>query len=422
MTVSERERIAHVLRRLSMGVQPDLVGSLSSVDGAIARALDPDPGPGADPPVLSAGRPSVMPSVRNELARMGEAYSWWFGRMAASDGMLAERLVWFWTDHFAIGMQKVRSADLVWAYHATIRKYATGSFADLLTAVAKSGAMLVYLDGIRNSVQQRNENFGREVMELHTLGRDQYTQADVVAAARSFSGWVPKLPYLPQTERFAPPGTPEFASYLLGVRHDSATKTLLGKTGEFDLDGALDVILSQPAAAGFVATKLFRALVGLAPDAATVDSLAAAFRKDWSITALVHAIVETPAFRSDAAVRTLVRSPLEKLVGIMQATRTRAVAVRPALVALHTLGYLPFFAPNPAGYPAGNALLGPQQLVHAFDLATATSGVVDGSAADVLARFGVFDVTSDTRDAIDHASSAQQRTLLALGSPEFCVR
>lgn len=407
-----------------MGVHPELAASMASASGAVTRALDVT-GPVAVPPGLppsGAAGDATKPRPRAELLRMSDALTWWFGRMAAPEQMIAERLVWFWTDHFAISMQKVRSADLVWQYHATIRQHATGSFADLLHGVAKSGAMLVFLDGIKNSAHERNENFAREVMELHTLGRDQYSQDDVVAASRSFTGWLARLPYLAATERTAPESTPEFGSYLSERRHDAGTKTLLGATGPFDLDRALDVILSQPATARFVAAKLYRALVGLTPDAATVDALAAGFRSNWSITALVHAIVERPAFVSDAAVRAIARSPLEKLVGLAQATGTAKVKVGPALTALRTLGYLPFFAPNPAGYPAGPALYGPQQLLHSFDLAFAVGETVPGPPADVLARFGVFDASSTTREVVERTTDAHRRTLLALGSPEFCLR
>ncbi len=404
-----------------MGVQPDLASSMATAGGAITRALDLS-GPAAVPPALPSAGSTGKPKPRAELARMSDALAWWFARMAAPEQMIAERLTWFWTDHFAISMQKVRSADLVWDYHSTIRRHATGSFADLLHAVAKSGAMLVFLDGISNSTRQRNENFAREVMELYTLGRDQYSQDDVVAASRSFTGWLARLSYSPATERSAPPATPEFGSYLLARRHDAGAKTLLGATGDFDLDGALDVILSQPATARFVAAKLYRALVGITPDTATVDALANGFRSDWSIIGLVHAIVGRPAFISDAAVRTIARSPLEKLVGLAEATGTARVKVGPALTALRTLGYLPFFAPNPAGYPAGAALYGPQQLLHSFDLSFAVGQTVPGRAQDVLARFGVFDAAPTTRAVVERTSNAHERTLLALGSPEFCLR
>jgi uncharacterized protein (DUF1800 family) len=400
-----------------MGPQPDLASSLPDAQSAIARALDLSatlPAPPALPPSSD-----TQPTLRAEVRRLFDAYSWWFARMASPDRMIEERLTWFWIDHFAISILKVRSADLVWQFHNTVRSHATGSFADLLHAVAKHGAMLVYLDGLQNSKNQRNENFAREVMELHTMGRDQYTQDDVVAMARSCTGWVVRLPRLPATERAAPAGTPEFGSYLIPYRHDNGTKTLLGATGNFDLDSALDVVLSNPATSRFIAGKLYSALVGAPPAPSTLDSLAAAFAHDWSIMHLVDAITGHPAFLADLSVRMITRSPVEKLVGVAQATNT-VPAIQPALNALRTLAYIPFFAPNPAGYPKNPSLLGPQQLVHTFDLAGRNA--VRGSAADVLARFGIFDATAQTTSALTNASDARMRTLLALGSPEFAVR
>ncbi len=403
-----------------MGTHPDRAASLASTDDAIRVALDlsaPAPQP---PPLPPSPSGDAKPKVREEVARLAGAYGWWFARMAAPDRLIEERLTWFWIDHFAVGMQKVRSADLVWQYYRTVRAHATGSFADLLHAVAKDGAMLVFLDGLQNSAKQRNENFAREVMELHTMGRDHYTQHDVVEMARACTGWVVKLPRLAATERIAPPGTPEFGSFMIPRRHDAGNKTILGRTGAFDLDGALDVILGQPATASFVAGKLYNALVGAPPTDDTVNALAATFRRNWSITDLVHAIVQHPAFVADLSVRTIARSPVEKLVGLMQATGARNVSVRNALATLKRLAYVPFFVPNPTGYPKGNALFGPEQLVHTFDLRGAVAGTV--RATDVLARFGVFDSSTPTRDAITHAPTPEMRTLLALGAPEYTVR
>ena len=132
--------------------------------------------------------------------------------------------------------------------------------------------MILYLDGITNAVQERNENFGRECLELFTMGRDGgYTQNDVVEASRSFTGWIVNLPGRPFSRALsADPWTAVF----LPQRHDAGSKTLLGKTGTFDMDGALDVILENPSTARFVTTKLYRELVGLNPSRKTVDRLA----------------------------------------------------------------------------------------------------------------------------------------------------
>ena len=115
--------------------------------------------------------------------------------MQQPDRMIEERLTWFWHDHFATSVVKVREPYLMYRQHLTLRNHATGNFADLLKAVARDPAMLVYLDGITNAADERNENFGRECLELFTMGRDGgYTQDDVVAASRAFTGWVVDLP------------------------------------------------------------------------------------------------------------------------------------------------------------------------------------------------------------------------------------
>ncbi|GIU86809.1 MAG: hypothetical protein KatS3mg009_1324 [Acidimicrobiia bacterium] len=413
--VSARERIAHVLRRCAMGAEPDVAEAAPSVDAALARVLDLGV-PVPPPPVLP---PPADEDAARDPARLREPLGWWLQRMVAGERPIEERLVWFWTDHFATGLQKVRSPDLIWRQHLTIRRHATGSFADLLHAIAEDGAMLVYLDGVQNTAQRRNENFAREVMELHTLGRGHYTQDDVVAAARACSGWVVHLPFVAPTRR---PGTEPFSSYLVPARHDGGVKTLLGRTGAFGLHDAIDVLLEQEQTARTVGAKLHRALVGLEPDGRTLDRVAAAFRRDWSILAAVEAIVSTPAFTSDEAVRTHVRTPLEKLVALAQAAGGAPVDAAQAWRVLRVLGHAPFLPPNPAGYPQGRALLGPHGLVHTFDLTTAVAGEVDADPRATLARFGCFDVRDETLAAVAGAPDARTRTLLALGSPEVALR
>jgi len=413
--VSDRERVSHVLRRLSMGGQPDLTADLADADAGVAAALDLS-APAATPVKLAP------PADRDELREVGRILgpaTWWLGQMATDTRMIEERLTWFWHDHFACGIQKVRSANLAWRQIRTIRKHATGSFVDLLHAIAKDGAMLVYLDGLQSPVKRRNENFAREVMELHTLGRGSYEQQDVVEVSRACTGWAVNLPF----ETWTQPDVALFEPFFVPSRHDAGEKTILGSTGAFDLDDALDLLLDRPETARFVGTKLYRELIGMEPDDAAAARVASAFRREYHIMDLVEAVVAEPAFLSDAAVRAKVRTPLEKLVGLMQAigvTEMPPDAQLPGI--LQNLGYVPFLPPNPAGYPRGDALLGPHQLVHTLDLAVVMSEPPpDRAPRDVLARFGLFDVDESTVAVLERVSRADVRAALALGSPEYAL-
>jgi uncharacterized protein (DUF1800 family) len=323
--------------------------------------------------------------------------------------------------------------------HLTLREHATGNFATLLKAIARDPAMIIYLDGISNRVDKVNENFGRECLELFTLGKDAvYTQEDVVAMSRASTGWLVKVPGRARLSRL--PGAPYDAVFVPQL-HDPATVTLLGSTGAFDLDTALDVILARPETARFVAGKLYRELTGLDADTETTERLGAQFAADYEILGLVRAIAAEPAFLSKAAFRSRVRTPVEKLVALLQSTGTPASAGQATrggrkqgagagsgdggLFALRALGYVPFNPPNVGGYPKGSRLLGPHQLVHAFDLLGAVdgpppeAGVVD--VEPLFARLGVFDVSDSTRRTVAAERDPARRFALAFASPEVVL-
>jgi len=394
---------------------------LPDTDAAIARALDLS-GAAATPLAMAPPDGSAKPDVRAIV----EPIAWWLERMQQADRMVEERLTWFWHDHFATSVVKVREPYLMNRQHLTLRTHASGNFADLLKAVARDPAMLVYLDGITNAVDERNENFGRECLELFTMGRDSgYTQDDVVAASRAFTGWVvdlPGRPFSPRLERVT--GVQPWDSVFVARRHDAGVKTLLGVTGQFDLDGALDVILGHPATATFVARKLYRELVGLDPDDAVVASLAKGFARDYEILPLVTEIVQRPEFTSDDAVRAKVRTPVEKLVGIRQAAGGKSRPGGGAVIAraLRAMAYVPFVPPNVGGFPKGRRLLGPGNLVHTFDLVAAAGTAPEShDGAGALAALGVFDVSATTRKVLDEQRDPQQRFALAVASPEYAV-
>ena len=434
MSVSDRERISHVVRRLSMGAQPDLIGQLDSTDAAISKALDlsaraPVPPPMTPPADFRAQRP----------IEIVQTIAWWIDQMRTSPRLIEERLVWFWHDHFATSIQKVRVPYLMHQQHATVRAHATGSFAELLHAMAKDPALMFYLDAQTNTRGQINENFGRECLELFTMGiGGGYKQTDVVEFSRAFSGWVINVQGRRFSQRLLSLGIPAWGSGFIKFRHDDGEKRLLGKSGAFDLDGALDVILGHPSTGRFVAGKLYKELVGFQADDQTQARLGDAFARDWSIMGLVEAITADPAFTSDGAVRARVRTPIEKLVGIVQAGGNQAVNLgvvrrRAARAgrgasgvgeALRTSGFIPFVPPNVGGFPKGTLLLGPHQLVHSFDLLNVLAeapNLPDGKVDTVLARFGLFDVESETRKVLEREHDPGRRFALAAMSPEFAL-
>ncbi|MFQ5522333.1 MAG: DUF1800 family protein [Acidimicrobiia bacterium] len=271
MAYSTTEKIAHVYRRLGVGAHPDLVAGATSAENAIARAMSLD----FDPPELPEMEVPMSREDAQDVARLAEPVRWWLSSMVTSARLIEERLVWFWHDHFATSIRKVRIPYLMWKQHLTIRAHATGSFAELLRAIAVDPAMLFYLDGTRNQVETINENYARELMELHTMGPGSYTQNDVVEAAKALTGWVVKVPYSRAASRF-PADLPPWESLFVPFRHDEGNKTLQGVTGRLNLDDVIEILLDQPATSRFVAAKLWAELVGTPPEPSTLDAVASA--------------------------------------------------------------------------------------------------------------------------------------------------
>lgn len=415
MTFSTGERIAHVFRRLGMGSYPHLVDEAGSPEEAISRSLETD----QPSPSLFEMETPLDRETATDIATLAGPVQSWLTSMVASGRLIEERLTWFWSDHFATAVQKVRVPYLMWLQHRTIRQHATGSFRDLLHAIAVDPAMLFYLDGARNHTGEVNENFAREVMELHTMGTGHYTQTDVTEAAKALTGWVVNVPYGRAASRFLADYEPWEAVYI-PFRHHAGATTILGRTGEHTLDDVLDILLEEPATSSFVATKLWLELVGTEPSPTTIEDLAAGFRSDYSIMGLVASITNHPEFLADEAIRVKVKTPVERLVSIARGFGGDEVEERLGFT-LHEMAYLPFNPPSPAGYPSGRVLLGPHQLIHAFDFLAAATPTGWKDTGDILTRAGLVDVSDETYRLVDLASDPAYKVALAVNSPEFAL-
>jgi uncharacterized protein (DUF1800 family) len=294
--------------------------------------------------------------LTRRLDEIAQLRDWWLREMIATPSPLTERMTLFWHGHFATSQQKVRSAQLMYRQNALLRREALGSFATLLHEVARDPAMLVYLDNARSRRQAPNENFAREVMELFTLGEGRYSERDIKEAARAFTGWS------------LDPAAGTFLNR--AAWHDPGPKTVLGKTGRFDGDDVLDILLARDETAEFVTAKLWREFVSPAPDAAQVRRLAAVFREArYEVKPLLRALLLSEAFWSSENRAVLVKSPVELVVGTLRIFDVRPADLRAASLVCAMLGQNPFAPPNVKGWPGGEAwinsstLLGRKQAV-----------------------------------------------------------
>lgn len=270
-------------------------------------------------------------------------------RALYSKRQLLEVMVGFWTDHLNINLEK---GDCIYLKPAddrlVIRAHALGKFSDLIRASATSPAMLVYLDGKENKKKEPgdvpNENYARELLELHTLGVDGgYTQADVYEAARSLTGWRLRTGWRKGTVYFDP------------SLHDDGEKRVLGKIipagdGERDVDRLVETACNHPATARHIATKLVHRFVSEDPPASLVQRLTTVFTSTGGdIKSLLRAMLTSDEFKLAKGLK--FKRPFQYIVSCLRALAADTHAHQPLIEYLQRMGQGPFQYPTPDGYP-----------------------------------------------------------------------
>jgi uncharacterized protein (DUF1800 family) len=274
-------------------------------------------------------------------ARRGlELRAWWVGEMLDSRAQFQERMTLFWHGHFTSSQQKVRTPQLLYRQNQLLRRHALGNFAHLLHAVSKDPAMVIYLDAASNRRGQPNENFAREVMELFTLGEGHYSETDVREAARAYTGWSID---------------PETGDYLWRQgAHDAGEKTVLGRSGRFDGDAVLDILLAQPRTAEHIVEKLWREFVSPQPDAAEVKRIAGAFRAArYDIKVALSELLGSRSFWAAENHGNMVKSPADFVVGTLRQLEIPVADPLPLALLMAGLGQNLFSPPNVKGWPGG---------------------------------------------------------------------
>ena len=402
-------------------------------------------------------------------------------RAVYSERQLQEVLTDFWFNHFNVDARKGRDRFMVTEYEReAIRPHVLGRFRDLLGATAKSPAMLFYLDNWQsadpngphvdprvaarrqrlgqlgrgrgrglapgtpaapNQLANRparglNENYGRELMELHTLGvNGGYTQKDVTEVARAFTGWTIDNPRQGGSYRFEP------------RIHDEGEKNVLGHVikaggGERDGEQVLDILASQPSTAHFIATKLVRRFVSDTPPPSLVDRATARFREtDGDLREVMRTILTSSEFLSPDAYRAKVKTPFEFVVSAMRVTGTDVQDGMALVRAMQQLGMPLYLCQPPTGYKdTADAWVNTGALVNRMNIALALAGnqlrgiavpslqppasspKSPASSPDVDRLTAMIlngDVSESTMATISKATTASQMAALTLGSPEF---
>jgi hypothetical protein len=275
--------------------------------------------------------------------------NWWAERMLLTPRPLEEKMALFWHGHFATAAEKVRDYRKMQTQLALFHRHATGNFRDLLIGVAQDPAMLVFLDAGRNVKGAPNENFGREVMELFTMGVGHYTEQDIREAARAFTGWIDD----------------DLTFKVDPSRHDDGMKTVLGQTGPFDGVAVLEIILRQEATARHVAGRLYRFLVR--------DDLSPALQKrlgamlaggNFEIEPFLTTIFLSRDFYSPASVGTRIKGPVELIVSTYRRLGLKELPGVPDFNSVSgELGQVLLDPPTVAGWAQGRAWITPGTLL-----------------------------------------------------------
>lgn len=260
----------------------------------------------------------------------------WTHAMINSDHPLQEKMALFWHGHFACRTQNVLFNQQLLEI---TRRHGLGNFGTLLSEVSKSPAMLAFLNNQQNRKQRPNENFAREVMELFTLGRGNYTENDVKEAARAFTGW----------------GYDQIGQFQFRKnQHDDGMKTLLGKSGRFTGDDVIAILLEQKQTAKFITGKIYRYFVHEDGNEAHENALAEKFyQSGYDLRALMEHIFMADWFYDDKIVGSRIKSPVELIVGLRRAVPMRFEQEEAMLVFQRVLGQTLFYPPNVAGWPGG---------------------------------------------------------------------
>jgi uncharacterized protein (DUF1800 family) len=337
---------AHFFRRAGFGANAK----------AIEEALKLTPAALAKKWVASSVESKEFKSQADALARTVVAggdpkqlAAAWVYRLLYTPNQLLEKMTLFWHGHFATGADKVQDSSMMWTQNQLLRQNALGDFEPMVQSIARDPAMLIYLDSASNRKAHPNENFARELMELFCLGEGNYSEKDVQQLARCFTGWEIKNKQFRKN----------------AYQHDNESKSLLGRTGNFDGEDAVRIVLDQEAMPYFIVGKLVRFFVfdEPRPSKELLKPLADDFRSNGlKVGPVIERILRSQLFYSHHAIARKVRSPIELAIGFLRSLDGTTNTVKLA-EGLTQLGHGLFYPPNVKGWDGGRAWINSSTLL-----------------------------------------------------------
>ncbi|MBS1717891.1 MAG: DUF1800 domain-containing protein [Armatimonadetes bacterium] len=383
-----RAKITHLLNRLGLGANEQEIDALMpyGADGAARKLINyehtPDRFP-VDPTEL------VLHDRDANVSLEPHRYAlWWILRMAATQRPLEEKMTLFWHNHFAVSGAKVEFGPAMLDYLNILRKHAVGNFSELTYEISRSPAMLHWLDAEISHKTHPNENFGRELMELFTLGIGNYTEKDVKEVSRCFTTWGVRYPYyelgkMPERDKvmkMSDADMPMIAFTECPYLADTGPKTVLGVTRRFDDKSMIQFLCENPITAKRLMKKLWAFMAYENPEDKVVDHLANKFvASKLEMKPVLAEMVSMPEFWSDRAVGTMIKSPVSFTIGAMRQFKvgehflgmraqgaTYETPLNAQLVGqlygaftlLHNQGLAPLFPPDVSGWRWGSAWVG----------------------------------------------------------------
>ncbi len=325
--------IAHLMRRAGFGASRDQLDTYMAkgYEATVEELLDP----GEEQRMGDDLIRRFHPELSGMIGPLGPAENWHY-RMITTSTPLQEKMALFWHGIFATGYPKVLQGKVLSDQIRMLRRYSMGSFKTLLVELAKDPAMIIWLDNQHNHKGSMNENFGRELLELFSMGVGNYTEDDIKECARAFSGWtIGNREYMEmrsQRDSDMPYGRISWHFRYDQDDHDDGEKQFLGQKGNFNGEDVIDIICQQPATARFISRHLYSFFVVDEPpvnqwayfppaDPAAIEELSKVyFESSYDIRAMLRALFNADFFRSEESWFRKVKSPAELVAGVARLT------------------------------------------------------------------------------------------------------